>query len=172
MPLTDEFLRDDRAFSSWWWLARAYHSYALVVGRFFEEWGITGAQYGVLRCLSDAGEDGLMLSDLSKRLMVTCGNTTGVVDRMEQANLLRRERRTGDRRVVMARLTTAGEDLFQRMRPPYVALVRELMAELSPEEKEALSAGCEKLHLSLESRRQADPAVDGEAPEPAEAIAR
>src|SRR5688572_29485267 len=147
---TDRILEEDPSFHGWWWLARAYHSVINVLTRFFEGWGITGAQFGVLRCLSDAGEDGLMLSDLSKKLMVTCGNTTGVVDRLEQGGYIRRERQSDDRRVVIARLTPTGAELFQKMMPALRRQIDELMQELSPEEKEAIAATCRKLHLSVE----------------------
>lgn len=150
---TERLLIDDPAFAGWWWLARSYHSIVAALHPFFEEWGITGAQFGVLRCLSDAGPEGLMLSDLSKRLMVTCGNTTGVVDRLEQAGYLRRERRPGDRRIVMARLTPEGAELFARIQPAHLALIRQLMSGLTPEQRDALASISETLHHSLEARR-------------------
>jgi DNA-binding MarR family transcriptional regulator len=152
---TDRLLIDDHSFAGWWWLAHAYHSMAGALYGFFERWGITGAQFGVLRCLSDAGVDGLMLSDLSRRLMVTCGNTTGVVDRLEQAGYLRRERRPGDRRIVMASLTPEGAELFSRIHPVYLEVVRSQMSGLSAEEKELLARLCERLHHTMEDRRQA-----------------
>lgn len=151
---TERFLAEDPAFSSWWFLARAYHSFAARTSRFFEEQGITGSQYGVLRCLFEAGEEGLMLSELSKRLMVTCGNTTGVVDRLEQAGYLRRERCVGDRRVVWARLTPEGARVYQRVMPAYIRLIHELCAGLSRQDQEAITRCCEKLHLALEESKQ------------------
>lgn len=150
---TERLLIDDPAFAGWWWLARSYHSIVAALHPFFEGWGITGAQFGVLRCLSDAGPDGLMLSDLSKRLMVTCGNTTGVVDRLEQAGYLRRERRPGDRRIVMARLTPEGAELFARIQPAHLRLMQSLMDGLTTEEKLVLGRVCERLHHAIEESR-------------------
>lgn len=154
LPPTERLLAEDPGFSCWWFLARAYHSFASQTSRFFEEQGITGAQYGVLRCLYEAGDAGLMLSELSKRLMVTCGNTTGVVDRLEQAGYLRRERCSDDRRVVWARLTPEGEAVYTRVMPAYYRLVRELTSGLTPDENAALGKGCEKLHLAIEEGKQ------------------
>jgi DNA-binding MarR family transcriptional regulator len=161
---TQAVLSSNPSFAAWWFLARAYHSLANRLGRFFEEQGITGAQFGVLRCLSDAGADGLMLSELSRDLMVTCGNITGVVDRLEQAGYLRRERLPDDRRVVMARLTDEGKELFAKVMPAYVALVATLFAELSEEECVGLAGSCRDLHLALEGARAAatDAAADAE----------
>src|SRR5437868_5769828 len=117
---TERLLRENPSYSACWFLVRAYHSLAARLGAFFEARGITGAQFGVLRCVADAGPAGLMLSDLSRRLMVTCGNITGVVDRLEHAGYLRRERSTDDRRIILARLTPEGRELFAEMRPAYL----------------------------------------------------
>src|SRR3712207_1846941 len=105
---TERLLLENPSFRAWWTLARAYHSVVAQLSGFFEEHGVTGAQFGVMRCVVDAGPDGVMLTDLSRRLMVTCGNITGVVDRLEQAGLLRRERDPSDRRVVRAQVTPQG----------------------------------------------------------------
>src|SRR4051812_24822674 len=110
---TERLLIENPPYQAWWFMVRAYHSMAGRLHRFFEERGITGAQFGVLRCVADAGPDGLMLSDLSRRLLVTCGTITGVVDRLEQAGHIRRERRAEDRRVILARLTPEGRALYE-----------------------------------------------------------
>ncbi len=146
MTETEQLLLENPPFRAWLYLARVYNVLAAKLTDLVESHGITGAQYGVLRCISDAGPEGLMLSDLSKRLLVTCGNITGVVDRMEQAGYLRRERQSDDRRVVRALLTNEGETLFRKIRPEYQGLVRDLMADLSPAEIEGIAVGCERLH--------------------------
>jgi len=160
---TERLLGENPHLHAWWFLARAYHSVALVLNRFFDERGITGAQYGVLRCVADAGDEGLMLSDLSKRLMVTCGNITGVVDRLEQAGYLRRERSPEDRRVIRARLTPEGHALFQQIRPDYHERVRRLMEGLAPEEQQALGDSCERLHRFVEELPVLDALIEGPA---------
>lgn len=151
---TDQLLAENPSFAAWWYLARAYHSLANRLGRFFEERRITGAQFGVLRCLADAGDDGLMLSDLSRHLMVTCGNITGVVDRLEQAGYLRRERRPDDRRVVEARLTPEGSALYAEVMPAYQEFVTSLLAALPVEDREMLARCCRELHLGVEGTRE------------------
>jgi len=110
----------------------------------------------VLRCLADAGEAGLTLTDLSKRLMVTCGNTTGVVDRLEQAGHLRRERCPEDRRVVRAQMSVSGRLLYEEMMPAYQELITSLMGGLSVEEKELIAQLCETLHRSVDEGRPAE----------------
>jgi MarR family 2-MHQ and catechol resistance regulon transcriptional repressor len=138
-------------------MARAYSAVYGNLERYLADQGITGAQFGVLRCVADAGDAGLMLSDLSRRLMVTCANITGVVDRLEQAGYLRRERSHADRRVVLARLTPEGEALFARVWPEFQALVAELLREVPPEVQAQLAAACRGLHESLQARVESTP---------------
>lgn len=166
---TLDLLAGNTAFAAWWHLARAYHSLACRVNRFFEERGITGAQFGVLRCLADAGSNGLMLSDLSRHLMVTCGNITGVVDRLEHAGYLHRERQPDDRRVVVARLTPAGSALYTDLMPDYQLLVTGLLSVLPAEDQAALSRICRDLHVGLAQGRDLAPeeAVSRRPDEPA-----
>jgi DNA-binding MarR family transcriptional regulator len=154
---TETLLQERGDFRAWWSLARAYHSVAGPIERFFDERKITGAQYGVLRCLTDAGEEGLMLSDLSRRLLVTCGNITGVVDRLEAAGYLRRERSEEDRRVVRARLTETGRAFYAKLLPDYLALVGELMSGLNERELEALGVTAQRLYGSLDAGKAGVP---------------
>src|SRR5438874_12907162 len=121
LPSTEEALRSSTSLAAWWHLARCFQAIGSRIGRFLEEEGVTGAQFGVLRCLGEAGPDGLMLTALSERLLVSCGNTTGVVDRLEAGGLLRRERSDEDRRVIIARLTPEGEATYRSLVPRYRA---------------------------------------------------
>jgi MarR family 2-MHQ and catechol resistance regulon transcriptional repressor len=153
---TDELLAQNPSYRAWWFVARVYSSMASHMGPFFEENGVTGAQFGVLRCIADSGPEGLMLSDLSRLLMVTCGNITGVVDRLEQAGFLQRVRKTDDRRVVFARLTPAGEEVYARVMPAFQDRLRFLFGDMSEEELALLARCGEKLHRSLEALKQTD----------------
>lgn len=158
---TDRLLEENPSYRAWWHMVRAYHAVAGHLHRFFDDHGITGAQFGVLRCVADAGPGGLMLSDLSKRLMVTCGNITGVVDRLEQAGYLRRVRPPDDRRVVLAQLTPEGLALYRELMPAYQELLRGLMSAVNVEEKEAIAAACERLHRRLEEAARGEAAAQG-----------
>lgn len=142
--------QSDPALATWWYLARAYNALLHALSSFFEEHGITGAQFGVMRCVDEAGPEGLPLSHLSERLMVSCGNITGVVDRLEQSGYLQRERSQTDRRVVYARLTERGRAFYRRILPEYRARVRELLAPLAPEEQQRLAELCRTLYIAAQ----------------------
>lgn len=59
--------------------------------------------------------DGLRLSELSKRMMVTNGNLTGLVDRLVSEGLVLREADPDDRRAFVVRLSKAGSAIFARI---------------------------------------------------------
>lgn len=122
----------------------------------FHEHGITPPQWDVLQALAAAGPDGMMLSDLSQRLLVTCGNITGLVDRLEEAGLVERTDDPQDRRVVRARLTPQGREVHGEMRPEYRKRVAALLGNWDPERQEELTTTLERLATEvLEKRAQA-----------------
>ncbi len=96
--------------------------------------------------------EGLRLGELSRRTMVTNGNVTGLADRLEADGLIRRETLEADRRVVVARLTRKGRDLFTTMAKAHEGWIRELTAELDDEE---IDASLARLALIKRSVRRA-----------------
>jgi DNA-binding MarR family transcriptional regulator len=81
---------------------------------------------------------GLKMSELSQRMMVTGGNVTGITDGLEKEGLVVREVDSGDRRVYRVRLTAEGERLFGRMAAEHEKWVIELFGALSPRQKKQL----------------------------------
>jgi DNA-binding MarR family transcriptional regulator len=73
--------------------------------------GITGAQYNVLRILRGAEPDGLCRNEVRDRLVTRMPDVTRLLDRMEEAGLVTRERSDEDRRMVRTRLTRVGRRL-------------------------------------------------------------
>ena len=79
--------------------------------------------------------DGLTMGELSKRLMVTGGNVTGVTDQLEAEGLVKRTPHPTDRRAFSVQLTTAGRRQFRRMAAVHEQWVIELFAGWSVEQK-------------------------------------
>jgi DNA-binding MarR family transcriptional regulator len=77
--------------------------------------GITPTQYNVLRILRGAGEKGLCRSEVMDRMIAQVPDATRLLDRMEAAGLIVRERSTEDRRFVAARVTEAGLELLSEL---------------------------------------------------------
>jgi DNA-binding MarR family transcriptional regulator len=80
--------------------------------RRLDEHGITWRDWQVLTNLVLSGETPRSPSDLATTLMVTTGAMTNVLDRLEQAGLIRRVRNPGDRRSVIVQATDDGVTLW------------------------------------------------------------
>ncbi len=112
-----------------------------LLGRTFQErldpFGLTPFHWVVLCCLWE--EDGLATCRIGERLQQVGGTLTGVLDRMEERGLVRRERDTRDRRIWRIWLTDAGKEL-ETVLPPIAAEIREeAMAGIPIDEQERFS---------------------------------
>ncbi len=103
-----------------------------------EPFGLTPFHWIVLCCLWE--EDGLATSSIGERLQQVGGTLTGVLDRMEDRGLIRRERDHHDRRVWRIWLTEAGKDLYEVLPPLAVELREQILEGISYADRERLSA--------------------------------
>ena len=101
--------------------------------------GLTLAQFNVLRILRGAGPDGLCRNELRDRLLTRMPDVTRLLDRMEEAGHVVRERGDADRRLVHTRITVAGLDVLARLDQPVADAHRRLLGHLAPEELRALT---------------------------------
>ena len=81
---------------------------------------------------------GLKMSELSQRMMVTGGNVTGITDGLEEEGLVVREIDSADRRVFRVKLTAEGQRQFRRMAAEHERWVIDLFGALSPRQKKQL----------------------------------
>jgi DNA-binding MarR family transcriptional regulator len=86
--------------------------------------GMSMSDYGVLMHLSEAPEQRLRMTDLAAACALSLSAMTRIVDRLEQQNLLKRERDSGDRRGFNAALTDAGLARLHQAWPTHLASVR------------------------------------------------
>ena len=75
--------------------------------------GITFAQYHVLRILRGAESEGLCRNELRDRMLTRMPDMTRLLDRMEKATLVSREREAEDRRMVRTHITVQGRRLLR-----------------------------------------------------------
>jgi DNA-binding MarR family transcriptional regulator len=89
-----------------------------VMQPYFARFGISGSQWGLLRALyraSQEGEGGLRLTDLSDRLLIRAPSVTGAVDRLERAGLVARDNSDADHRAKLVALTLKGRQLIEKI---------------------------------------------------------
>ena len=115
-----------------------------------EPHGITPTQYNVLRILRGAGDAGLCRKEVGERMVTPVPDATRLLDRMEAAGLIARERKGDDRRFVSTRITDAGLVLLDRVDAPMRELHRKHAGGLSPAEMSALIDVLERVRASIE----------------------
>lgn len=115
-----------------------------------EEFGITLPKFDLLSQLDRAGE-GLTMGELSRRLMVTNGNVTGLIDRLVTEGLVARQPAPHDRRAQLVRLTPAGKQAFDAMIPKHQDFIAERFDGLSRAELAELHRLLGKLKTSFEA---------------------
>ena len=121
--------------------------------RLREEFGITLARFDLLAQLARAPE-GLTMGQLSRRLMVSNGNVTGLISRLVGEGLVERRAAPHDRRAQIVRLTGRGQDVFREMVPVHVDWIRSLLGHLDHTEHMALMELLAKLKNGLPGRER------------------
>lgn len=120
--------------------------------RLKERFACTLPQFDVLSELDRAGRP-LTMSELSRELMVSNGNITGLVDRLEREGQVRREVRAGDRRVQLIAITDAGRMRFREMAAEHAAWLESLFSALP---RRALDEAEANIHALRDTVRAQD----------------
>ncbi|MCZ8203995.1 MarR family transcriptional regulator [Gemmatimonas sp.] len=102
--------------------------------RLVEPQGLSLAQYNVLRILRGAGSEGLPTLAIRDRMIDEGSTVTRLLDKLEQAALVTRDRSRPDRRQVLCRITPHGEALLAQLDPAMDAADTEVMSVLAPEQ--------------------------------------
>jgi DNA-binding MarR family transcriptional regulator len=116
--------------------------------RLRERFGISLARFDYMAQL-DRAKEGLKMSELSRLLMVTGGNVTGLTDELARDGLVSRAASPGDRRAWIVRLTPKGKTTFAVMAEEHERWIRELFAGFDAGAVAALHAqlGTLRVHL-------------------------
>ena len=96
--------------------------------------------------------EGLRMGELSKRMMVTGGNITGITDQLVAEGWVRRAPVKGDRRAYLVRLTAKGKRAFDKMAAEHEQWVIELLAGLTDRDREQLNRLLAKMKKHLQGR--------------------
>ncbi len=127
---------------------------------------VTLPRFDLLAQLAKA-PDGLALGELSRRMMVSAGNVTGLVERLVEDGLIVREVAPHDKRSATVRLTEAGRATFDEMAAEHARWLGEIFAGLDAADIDALGALVGRLKASAQAaadRREDGP--DGKATRP------
>ena len=127
-----------------------------VRSRLRERFDVTLPRFDLMAQL-DKVPDGMTLSDVSKRMMVSNGNVTGLVERLVESGHVDRRTSEQDRRVQVIRLTKAGRAEFRKMAAEHELWIADIFADLTPKDvRELMRLLGQDENLGAEGRATAD----------------
>lgn len=124
---------------------------ATIRNRLRRKFNTTLPRFDVLAAL-DRVPEGLTMGELSHWLMVSNGNVTGVVNRLEADGLIVRHPSPNDKRTHYVKLTDKGRAQFDRMATVHEGWIDELFAEIDNEEAAVLMEHLDRLRKKLVER--------------------
>jgi DNA-binding MarR family transcriptional regulator len=127
--------------------------------RSVERWGLTLPQFDVLAELERA-KSGFTFGELSRLLLVTSGNLTGIVDRLEADGLVRRKHDKRDRRVVRIVLTAKGRKLIDTIAPLHARDIQTALGFMPRRQLEALHELLSDMSSSLRAAPTTTTAIE------------
>ncbi len=137
------------ALDLWIKLARAFNTLNKLSAKDISSHGVTQPQFAVLECLGHLGP--LSLGELSKKMLVSGGNMTVVVDNLEKQRYVERIHDLKDRRTIYVRLTENGLQWFNDNFVLHANRIAQLMSVLNEKEQKQLSRLLKKLGLGAKN---------------------
>lgn len=131
-------------------IARTSDRLLITAERLFREHDLTGSQYNVLRILRGEGKP-LPILEIASRTVQVVPGITGLIDRLEAAELVRRERSTADRRVIYVSITDKALTVLAKLDEPLLALEKKMFRRLSAADQQEMIRMLEKVRADLTS---------------------
>ncbi|MGB9411489.1 MAG: MarR family transcriptional regulator [Pseudolabrys sp.] len=112
---------------------------------------ITLPQFDVMAALARS-EEGLTMTELSRQLMVSNGNVTGIIDRLVAEKLVLRQAPASDRRSFIVRLTPKGASQFSVIAKAHEGWIDEMLEEFGAMEAESIISQLDELVRRVRTR--------------------
>jgi DNA-binding MarR family transcriptional regulator len=125
-----------------------------VRSRLRERFDVTLPRFDLMAQL-DKVPEGMTLSDVSKRMMVSNGNVTGLVERLVESGHLDRRTSDSDRRVQVIRLTKVGRAEFRKMAAEHETWIADIFSDLTPKDVRELMRLLAKTKASAQKSARA-----------------
>ncbi len=121
----------------WVILSRAHSAIAAHATADVSRHGLTLAEFAIIEALYHRGP--MLLGEVQRRILVSSGGITFLVDRLTAKGLVERRTCEADRRARYAALTERGEELVAEIFPEHAAAVTRAMGALTPEEQHGVA---------------------------------
>lgn len=140
----------DRALKLWVILSRAREAVTAKLADDIGRHDLTLTEFGILEVLYHKGP--MLLGEVQRRILVSSGGVTYLIDRLEKKGLVERRACTEDRRARYAALTEAGEALIGEIFPEHAATIEELFSPLTAEEQQIATDLLRRVGLAAAQR--------------------
>lgn len=117
--------------------------------------GVSMAQLHIMFTLQRSGE--MTMSHLADVLNVSLSNATGLIDRLEERGYIARERVPTDRRIVLVRVTAAGEQMLTEVDALSDELLRSVLGRLPVSQLKGVANAFSALRAAVDSTVQSMP---------------
>lgn len=133
-------------------MVRVSELFKKTASEIFKNYGLTFTQYNVLRVLNASDDGTNTITKVSKILLVTGANMTGVAKRMERDGFLLRKRYTQDERVTLLEITPKGKKALENIQPEKEKHIDKFVGDLSDEDKTNLLALLKQIYSKNEAK--------------------
>jgi MarR family transcriptional regulator, 2-MHQ and catechol-resistance regulon repressor len=149
------------ALKAWVVLARAYLAISRHVEADVARHDLTPSEFGILEALYHKGP--LLLGDLQRKILVTSGGITYLVDRLAAKGFVTRESFPGDRRARFAVLTAEGSALVRQIFPAHAKTLARALDALSAKEQKRMTTLLQTLGKGAERQPLQEEPIKREA---------
>lgn len=118
-----------------------------------EKFEMTLPRFELLAAL-DRVPDGLTMGELSRWLMVTKGNITGIAERLSEDGYIKRQPTPTDRRSFVVTLTPRGRKLFKEMETEYERFLDSIFGEISIDDIDSFTGVLARVKEVIDSLRE------------------
>jgi len=119
-------------------IVRAAELFKKESGAIFKNYGLTFAQYNVLRILDATPNGKNTITNVSRIMLVTGANMTGVAKRLEKSGFLIRRGDANDERITLLEITPKGRQALKNIREEKDENLRSYLNSFSADEKEEM----------------------------------
>jgi MarR family 2-MHQ and catechol resistance regulon transcriptional repressor len=142
--------KQEAALKLWVVLARSYNGVSARLGENIARHELTPTEFAILEVLYHKGP--LLLGEVQRKILVTSGGITYLVDRLVEKGLVKREECAEDRRARYAVLTPAGTALIRKIFPQHAMAIEQAMSGLTAAEQREAVELLKKLGLAAEAQ--------------------
>ncbi len=142
--------KNDLALDTWVKLARTHSVVHQHSNEDIRNYGLTTPQFGVLDALGHLGP--LKVGELCRKMLVSGGNMTLVLDNLEKRGIIERAFSKTDRRAILIQLTNEGKELFNNIFTKHADFIGNLFDVLSYKEQKDLGSLLKKLGIDIQKK--------------------